>query len=62
MWDRFEIDGRIRDGEMTMSDLVEHFKDKYLLDVSMFSTGVALLYSVFLQPVEKMDRLQMTVR
>ncbi|WP_411025088.1 hypothetical protein, partial [Salmonella sp. s54836] len=49
LWDRFEIDGRREDGEMTLGELKKHFEDMKI-NVSMISQGVALIYSFFLNP------------
>lgn len=34
LWDRFEIEG-----DITLEQLVEHFKEKYKLEISMLSSG-----------------------
>jgi len=63
LWDRFEIDGRKSGGgEMTIGELIEYFKTDHKLEVQMLSSGVTLLYSFFIQPNKKKERLQMTVR
>jgi len=63
LWDRFDIDGRKQDGsEMTIGELLDHFKNDRKLEVQMLSSGVTLLYSFFLNPPKKkQDRLAMTV-
>lgn len=62
LWDRFEIDGRKAEGgEMTIGQLIEHFKNEHKLEVQMLSSGVTLLYSFFIAPNKKKERLQMTV-
>jgi len=62
LWDRFEIDGRkTGGGEMTIGELIEYFKSEHKLEVQMLSSGVTLLYSFFIQPGKKKERLQMTV-
>eukprot|EP00741_Cyanophora_paradoxa_P000065 tig00000057_g62.t1 len=44
LWDRFDIDeGR----DITLGELLEFFRNKHQLDVSMISCGTTLLYSNF---------------
>lgn len=61
LWDRFEIDGRCNGKEMTIGGLIEYFKVEHKLDIQMLSSGVTLLFSFFLQPNKKKDRLNMSV-
>ena len=63
LWDRFEVEGRKQDGaEMTIAEFIEYFKKEHKLDLQMLSSGVTLLYSFFIPPAKKKDRLAMTIR
>jgi ubiquitin-activating enzyme E1 len=62
LWDRFDIDGRKPDGsEMTIGELIAYFKDNHKLELQMLSSGVTLLYSFFIQPSKKAQRLAMKI-
>uniref|UniRef100_A0A915EBV2 Ubiquitin-activating enzyme E1 C-terminal domain-containing protein n=1 Tax=Ditylenchus dipsaci TaxID=166011 RepID=A0A915EBV2_9BILA len=52
LWDRLEIDG-----PKTLGQLIEYVKVETGLDVSMISSGVALIYAFFQSPNTKIDRL-----
>lgn len=49
IWDRFELD------DMTLQELIDHFKQQGL-DVSMISSGVSLLYASFYPASKNSDR------
>ena len=50
IWDRFEIT------DITLQELIDHFKQKGL-DIMMLSSGVSLLYASFYPPSKLKDRL-----
>ena len=52
LWDRFEIE------DVTLTEFIEHFKEKGL-DIQMLSSGVSLLYASFYPPSKVKDRLPM---
>ena len=57
------MEGRKQDGsEMTMKEFIDYFKNELKLDIQMLSSGVTLLYSFFIPPAKKNDRLKMTIR
>jgi ubiquitin-activating enzyme E1 len=52
IWDRFEIDN------VTLQELLNHFKDKGL-SITMLSSGVSLLYASFFPPAKLKERYSM---
>lgn len=52
LWDRIEVDG-----DMTLQEFLDHFKEKYQLDVSMISCGVSMIYAFFMSKDKQAERL-----
>jgi len=54
LWSRFDVQG-----DVTLQQFVDYFKQQHQLDVTMISGGVSMLYSDFLPPKKKQERLGM---
>merc|ERR1712054_517241 len=58
LWDRYDGDeGR----ELTLKEFLEHFQNKYQLEVTMISSGVSILYSFFTNQKKLKERMPLTM-
>ncbi|KNE64348.1 ubiquitin-activating enzyme E1 [Allomyces macrogynus ATCC 38327] len=57
LWDRFNVPGT-----MTLQELMDEFESKHGLEITMASSGVAMLYSFFMAPDKAGPRRQMPLR
>ena len=54
LWSRFDIEE-----DIVLKDFIDLFQEKHGLEVSMLSSGVSMLFSAFLPPKKREERLKM---
>lgn len=59
-WDRLSVE--LGSPAMTLQGFIDYLKSEYNLILSMFSSGVSIIYSDFMNKVKREERLPMTLK